>query len=359
MRKAYRGPSASQIWMHNTNAKSFRKLSRGRHSEMWPCWFGDQLLFVSDESGTYNLWTMSIDGSNRKQITHFEDDGTIYPTVARDGSAVVFRRLFDLYRLDLRDTNAVPQKLFIRYNGPPTAEPLERRTLTRASDVAFTHDGLELAVVSGGDLFVMDTTLREPVRVTKTPAEEGDPVFTKDLKYLYFTSDAGGQPDIWRAERADAEKFWWQNESFTVKQITDDPEPEWDLRATPDGGRISYVKTRGDLFVHDIKDNSHKRILEGWSDPFYDFSPDGKWLTYAVDDNNFNADVWIKPVDGDQPRSTCRCIPIPTHGPPGRPTGRSWRGAVVVGGRSATSATSIFRKKTAKKTPVTGNLKRH
>ncbi len=331
MRKAYRGPSASQIWIYDTEAKSFAKLSSGSHSELWPCWRGPELLYVSDADGTMNLWSMNADGTNRKQLTHFKDDGVTFPTVSYDGSAVVFRRLFDLYRLPLDKKDATPTRLPIEYVGPPTVEPIERRTLTRASDVAFTNDGLEIATVSGGDLFVMDTELREPVRVTKTPAEEGDPVFSKDLKYLYFTSDAGGQPDIWRAERVDAEKFWWQNESFTVKQITNDTAPEWDLRATPDGEHISYVKTRGDLFLHHIKDDSHKRILESWSDPYYDFSPDGKWLTYAVDDNNFNADVWIKPVDGSKPPVNVSMHPDndtwPTWSPDGKIlawSGRRW-----------------------------------
>ena len=72
---------------------------------------------------------------------------------------------------------------------------MQRETLQKADAAAFTDDGREIAIVAGGDLWVMDTELREPRRITNTPQEERDPVFARDFQALYAVSDAGGQPD--------------------------------------------------------------------------------------------------------------------------------------------------------------------
>ena len=38
--------------------------------------------------------------------------------------------------------------------------------------------------------------------------------------------------------------------------------------------------------------------MRAWDEPSYSFSPDGHWVAYAVDDNDFNRDVWITRADG-------------------------------------------------------------
>ena len=82
----------------------------------------------------------------------------------------------------------------------------------------------EIAFIAGGDLFVMDTELKEPRRITDTPEEERDPAFAPDHKSIVFASEKDGRPDLWRATRADPKRHWWRNESFVLERITDDAE---------------------------------------------------------------------------------------------------------------------------------------
>ena len=83
-----------------------------------------------------------------------------------------------------------------------------RQSLRQASEVAISNDGLEIAIVAGGDLWVMDTELKEPIRITKTPAVERDPVFSVDNQQIFFTRFTEGACDIWRAERSDLNQYW-------------------------------------------------------------------------------------------------------------------------------------------------------
>ena len=103
-----------------------------------------------------------------------------------------------------------------------------RRQITKATAVDFTNDGLEIAFIAGGDVWVMDTELREPRRVTQTAEEERDLVFAPDGKSLWFVSDSGGQPDLWKAVPGNEKKYWWENTEFTLARVTNDPEAESD-----------------------------------------------------------------------------------------------------------------------------------
>ncbi len=297
-RKGYVGPRASQIWTYDLEKKTFRKLTDGEHGERWPLWIdSDSLYFVSQADGTFNLWRMNRDGTKRKQLTFLKDDGVMFPHVSADRSTLVFRRLFDLYTYDPKE-GGEPRHVSLVHAGDREIERVQRRTVTRASAAAFTDDAREIAIVADGDVWVMDTELREPKRVTHTAAEERDPVFSPDFKTLYFVSDALGTPDVFSATRADETKYWWQNDEFVMKRLTNDEEVEAGLRFTPDGKRISFVKGRGDLWTMTPDGTDAIRVLSSWNRPDYDFSPDGNWVAYALSDNDFNRDVFITKADG-------------------------------------------------------------
>src|SRR5262249_36369093 len=200
---------------------------------------------------------------------------------------IVFRHLFDLYRFRPGQT-IPPEKIAIVHDGDRDHARRERRVLSQATSVAFSQDGLEIAFVAGGDLWVMDTELREPKQITNTVEEERYPVFSPGGDSLLFVSDKGGQCDVWKAERADRTKYWWQNDRFTLTRLTNDAAVESNLKWSPDGSRLAFVKGRGDLCVMNADGTFEKTVLKGWNPPEYDWSPDGKWLVYAVSDNDFN-----------------------------------------------------------------------
>ena len=306
-RKGYRGSRAAQIWLFTPGdaetKATFRKLSpEDGVPREWPLFdpAGKRFYYVSEEDGTRNLWAMNLESGEREQLTRFTEDGVTFPRLARSGKVIVFRRLFDLHALDL-ETGQAPRKIPITYQGDAIWPALERRLESKASSVAFTADGKQIALVAGGDVFVMDRELREPCRVTDTPEAETEVVFSPDGKALYFVSGTGGQPDIWRALPADPERYWWQNHEFKITRVTRDPEVEHDLRFRPDGKRLAFVRKGGELWTVDPDGAGPRRVLAGWNAPRYRWSPDGRWLAYSVQDDTFNSDVWLARADGSTP----------------------------------------------------------
>jgi len=322
-RKGYHGSQASQVWLCELEDKTFRRLldeDTGCRSPLWKA-DGKGFYYVSAHSGSFNLWERDLASGESKQLTHFTDDSVAFPCIARDGSMLVFRHLFDLYRYRPGE-DKTPRKIDIRHDSDAVKDRIERRVLRQASEVAFTTDGLEIAFIAGGDLWVMDTELREPRQVTASAEEESHPTFSPDGQTLLVVADRDARSDIYRAVRADKNKPWWRNGRFTLERLTDDGEAKSNLKYSPDGSHISYLRGRGDLWIADADGRKARKLIPSWNTLEYDWSPDGKWLVYAQEDSDFNRDIWIIPVDGSRKPANVSRHPYNDGNPVWSPDGR-------------------------------------
>ena len=300
-RKGYHGARAAQIWLYDITSSKFTKLVHHETGSRSPVWVPDGSGFYycgsqDAKNGARNLWQYDLKTKESLKLTHFEDDLVTQPVVSADGSTIVFRHLFDLYRLKPGE-NQHAQKIVIIEDEDDIPDDVLRRTLTEASDAAFSSDGLEIAFIAGGDLWVMETELKEPIQITQTAEFETDPVFSEDGNKLFVCSWQDGQADLFEVERADASKYWWQNTEFRLTRITNDPAVESGVRLSPNGRELAYLRERGELWLRDLASGDARLLVPAFSNVSYDFSPDGKWVVYAVMDNDFNSDVWIMPVD--------------------------------------------------------------
>jgi len=321
-RKGYTGSRAGQIWLFDLEQKTFDLQHKSLQDSKWPLWKpdGSGFYFVTGER-CGNLAEFTFAEKSVKQLTSFEDDSVVFPAISRDGRTLVFRRLFDLY-VYRPGTGQPPQPMVLSVADDAQPDPVIRRTVTQASQVAFTSDGLEVAFIAGGDLWVMDTELREPRQITRTPEDERDPVFSPDDKRLAFISSSGGQPDVWVAERKDAKRDWFQNDEFALQRLTNDAAREQSPQWSPDGYALAFVKDRGDLWLMKADGERQRRLIAGFDEPRYEFSPDGDWIAYSADDNDFNSEIWIADVSGKRPPVNVSRHPDNDLGPRWSPDGK-------------------------------------
>src|SRR5579864_6218388 len=325
-RKGYRGSQASQIWLYDLEKKYFEPFPQ--HSDagnLWPMWKPDGvgLYYVSGRSGSFQLWEHPSETKGvERQITHMPgDDSVVYPCISKDGTRIVFRHLFEFYQM-VPGSVEPPKPIEIFADVDRSAERIERRVLQTATAVAFTNDGLEIAFIAGGDLWVMDTELREPKQVTSTPEEERSPVFSPDGDWLYFVSDRDGRSEVYRAKRGDGAKYWWQNSKFVTEPLTKDGKQKFNLTISPDGSHVAFLSERGDLNIMAADGKDLHTLVQSFSPVEYDWSPDGQWLTFSKEDENFNRDVFIQPVDGSKEPFNVSRHPRNDHNPVWSPDGK-------------------------------------
>jgi tricorn protease len=300
-RKGYTGSQSAQIWLYNLTSGRFDKILEEKTGGCrYPLWKpdGSGFYYVSQASGSFNLWVYDLSTGKKRALTAFSDDAVLSPCLSKDGSTLVFRHLFDLYALDPTVRVPTARRINIRCSGDFASDQYLNRTLSKATDMAMSSDGLNIAFIAGGDLWVMDTELREPRQITKTAEQERSPVWAPDGKSLLFLSDFMDQCDIWRARPKDASQYWWQNTKFEIESLTNDSAVESRLKWSPDGERLAFVRGRGDLLTMDREGKQLRSILRSWNAPQYSWSPDGQWIAYSVDDNDFNRDIWVVRSDG-------------------------------------------------------------
>ena len=308
-RKGYQGPQAMQLWHADLggDAPVMKRLDGDRErfqnvAAMDPMWGpdGENVYFVSDPDGTFDVYAMNLASGEVSRVTRVSDadgsdDGVTFPSMSADGRTLLYRRRFDLVAHDTRSGQSRDIELYAA--GDATASAIERQRLESAESVAFTADGKQMAFVAGGDVWVMDRILKEPVRVTNTIHIERDLVFTEDGARLFYTSDASGEVEIWRATHDREDGIWWMADAFELQTVTDDEAVERGLELSPNGTHVAYVRGT-DLFVMDADGTDHRRVAAMWSAPSFSWSPDGRWITYATQDDDYNSDIHIVPLDG-------------------------------------------------------------
>ncbi|HBE68875.1 MAG TPA: hypothetical protein DDW52_12075, partial [Planctomycetaceae bacterium] len=305
-RKGYEGERSAQVWMLEFESGKFTELLHEGVECMWPQWMaGDKgFLYTKGHPHGFDLWQYRFpkeEGGTPKQkrVAGFDDDSIAFPSISRDGKTIIFRHLFDLYTM--RVGKGEPQKVeLVLSDDAQIPSDEQRRELPNASEVAFTNDGLEIAFITGGDVWVMDTKLREPKRITETPGYEKDLLFSADRQSLWFTSNTNGKVDVHMATRKDDELYWWQCDEFNVEPVTDDAHVESNLSFTPDGEHLVFQQGRGDLVVMDLESKTKREIASGFSGISYDVSPDSRWITYSQQDDDFNSEIWITDIAGER-----------------------------------------------------------
>jgi tricorn protease len=321
-RKGYKGSRVSQIWLYDLDKKVFSKILHQEFGCRWPLWKpdGKGFYYVGEHAKGANLCVYEFGAKTGKPLTNFKEDSVVFPCIARDGSKIVFRHLFDLYCYE--PAGGAMKKLDLYHNTDRTVKKSEYRVLNSTTAAAFSQDGLEIAFIAGGDLWVMDTELREPKQITKTPQEETSPLFTLDGQAILFVRNTGDQFAIAKAVRGDAKKFWWQNSNFATVDLISMTDAPSKLKLSPDGKQLAFVRGRGDLWSLDLDAKTPRRVFAGWSAPDFDWSPDGKWFVYANQDADFNRDIWLLPSDGKGKPFNLSRHPYAEHDPVWSPDGK-------------------------------------
>ena len=307
-RRGYVGSLAGRIWLRNLETGEQRLVCDDPNGSRTPMWKpdGSGFYYARQANGCFNIWEYDLKDGKQKQLTHFDDGSVIIPSLSANGKMMVFRQLFDFYRMDPRKPKTLEKiDLWVETDNP---QPESRRRYYDSvwnndeyGSLDCTEDGLEFCFTTGGDLWVMDTVLRTPKLVCgETATHEREAVFSADEEAIYFLRDDGLGVNVWKAEKKDPDAYWWENEDFVLTPVTQDRKSRFNIGLNPDGTRLSIVENSYELWTYDL-DGSNGRLLQ--KSPFaiyYEWSPDGRWLVSSAKDSWGNSDVWILNEAGER-----------------------------------------------------------
>lgn len=232
---------------------------------------GSKIYFVSDRSGSKEIWEMDYDGANQRQVTKYGSIST-FPVVSPDGSKLAFTTW---YRgnpsIFVHSTETGRKLVFV--NQPSS--------INAASD--FTPDSKQLLLYSSVNgipqVYIANADGGNLHRISQNRAIEVEPkVNPKTGADLVFVSGRGGLPQLYRMNIDGADIVRLTNgEGEAVN-------PAWH----PDGQKIAFAWTRGfepgnyNIFIMDVATRAVTQLTHGAGrneNPVW--APDGFHIVYS------------------------------------------------------------------------------
>ena len=280
--KSYRGGTVQHLWLYDTKGHAIEKVPQPaeRSNDTDPMWIGDTVFFRSDRAGEFNLFAYDTKGKQVRQLTTHTDFPVL--NAASGGGRIVYEQAGVLHVLDpksgkdtrltigvasdLRETRARYAK-GARWVREATLSP----TGTRA---AFDFRG-EIVTVPGekGDVR----------NLTNTPgAHERYPAWSPDGRSIAWFSDVSGEYQLYIGSQDGK----GEPRAIKVEGAGFYRSPVW----SPDSQKIAYFDNSLSVYWLDVKSGASKKIA---SQPIYSpviitsyaWSPDSKWLAYAMDNS--------------------------------------------------------------------------
>jgi Tol biopolymer transport system component/DNA-binding winged helix-turn-helix (wHTH) protein len=192
-------------------SRSLRKLVASTQAEIGPQYSpdGNKIVFVSNRSGSYEIWMCDREGGNQVQLTTFRGPVAGSPRWSPDGRQIVF-------------------------DSRPDGNP---------------------------DIFAINSEGGMPRRLTSDASEDVVPNWSQDGRWIYFTSNRTGRMEIWKMASIGGE----------ATQVTRDG--GFEAVESLDGQWLYYAKARGSSaiwrvptaggepsFVFDFNDPDYSRM---------------------------------------------------------------------------------------------------
>jgi len=228
-----------------------------------------RIVFVSDKSGTKQVYLSDPDGREVMQVTHHAH-GAVSPSLNGDASAVAYTSYL---------------------HGFPVVQWLDlgqgwERTVTdtpgSSFGAAFSPDGQRLALVmsflGNPEVFVTDLTTSTAACISDTTGVPSSPAWHPDGKQVIFADDRGDGPRLYIAEvpetsESEAKLLRWR----TGYSFCTDPE------FSPDGQNVVFTtRVRGEYAVV-VKGwpNGASKVIQAGGASHPSWSPNGRSICYA------------------------------------------------------------------------------
>ena len=283
-RKHHTSAIARDIWVYDMQAGTHRKITTFAGEDRNPVFTDNDAAFyyLSEESGSFNVFKMSLQGGKAQAITSFKKQPVRFLSLS-DSGTLCFGYDGDIYTLK---GNGQPQKVGVAI--AVDARNNNERVLpvtNGAREMAVSPTGKEIAFTFRGEVFVTSVDGGVTKRITNSPENERSIGWSPDGKAIIYAAERAGRWKIYEARRTrDEEPYFYAStvlkETLVVPSERQTTQPVY----SPDGKEIAYVEDLSTLKIFNLETKQSRVLLtakeldEG--DQYFQWSPDSKWILF-------------------------------------------------------------------------------
>ena len=284
--KRYSGGEANDLYLFDLDHPALTQITNDPRVDRDPMWIGDAIYFNSDRDGTFNLYRYDLGTHATAEITHYHEWDVRWPSADALGQ-IVYEQGGELHLYDTR--NGEDRTVAINV---PIDDTTHRPHAVNAADNIESHavspGGERVAIAARGDIFTVPVEHGVTRNITHSSgAHDREVAWSSDGRRIAYVSDLSGEEQVY---------VQIQDGSAAPLAVTHGDRARYFApRFSPDDQRIAVADQTGRLYVIDLKSRERTTVAK---DPYdialdYQWSPDGRWLAYAVADEAGIASIYV------------------------------------------------------------------
>ncbi len=284
--KRYQGGWANDLYIFDLTHPALLQVTDDPRTDRDPMWIGGAVYFNSDRTGVFNLFRYDVATRQTKQLTHYRDWDVRWPSADADGQ-IVYESDGELHIYDTRDDQDRAVSIVVPADAT-TTRPQAVNAADNIESLAVSPGGERVGIVARGDLFSIPVEHGVSRNLTRSSsAHDRELAWSTDGKRLAFVSDRSGEEEIYVQAQDGNDPAVQLTSGSTTRYYA----PRW----SGDDKRIAFSDNTSRLFVIDV---ASKRRVTVARDPAelpqdYRWSPDGRFLSYSLDEPNGFSGVFV------------------------------------------------------------------
>ena len=278
--KNYRGGTVSNIWIFNfDNFETVKIPMGGSRSNDWnPMWIGNNIYFLSDRNGEFNLFSYSPEAKEVRQLTQFVD----FPvnSASSNGENIIFEQAGKLHIFNTTENSFKTLKLGI------AAELLELRSRyvkgpQNIRSASVSPSGSRAVFDFRGEIITVPAEKGDPRNITQTDGvHEKYPAWSPDGKSIAYFSDKSGEYQLFiqtQDGKTEARSYSLNGTGFYAF-------PEW----SPDSKYVTFNDNGRNFYLLEVANGNIRKIdadeiytPEAFRNLFGSWSSDSRWIAYT------------------------------------------------------------------------------
>jgi tricorn protease len=293
--KRYQGGWANDLYIFDLAHPSLLQVTNDPRTDRDPMWIGDAIYFNSDRTGVFNLFRYDIATRQTKQLTHYKDWDVRWPSADAEGR-IVYELDGELHLYDARDGRDRAISIAVPADAT-TARPQTVNAADNIEGLTLSPGGERLGVVARGDVFSVPVEHGVTRNLThSSSAHDREVAWSTDGKRLAFVSDRSGEEEVYVQAQDGSQPADQVTSGSTARYFA----PRW----SGDDKRIAFADNTGRLYVVDVAAKHRIAVARDPADlpQDYRWSPDGRYLSYSLNEPNGFSGLYIWSVGDGQSR---------------------------------------------------------
>ncbi|MCW1887341.1 S41 family peptidase [Luteolibacter flavescens] len=274
--KRYVGGTVQNLWRFDLGSTEAVPLTGDfKGTSKRPMWDKDRLYFLSDRSGTMNLWSMTPDGKDAKALTSHADFDIRHADLHE--GRIVYQHAGALRLFTIGDGSDVEIPVTLASDFDQTRDRWVKRPMEYLTRFSVSPDGEKLVLTARGSVFVAPVKAGGRLVEIPRPADVRfrEASFLPDGKSLVAQTDQTGEIEMVKLPANGVGAPEMLTGDGTIFRYAPVP--------SPDGKRLAWQDKNLELWVRDLATKQSVKVstspMRGFPDMAW--SPDGQWLAFV------------------------------------------------------------------------------